>query len=97
MHNPGTPPCIRRPQPAEILLHNRVAWLPPADMLCRRQNKAARRAAERAGAAAGDVDEAERLAAEEAEFDRAKVGHTAAVAAVWLPPLAAASLLHTVF
>jgi U3 small nucleolar RNA-associated protein 14 len=42
----------------------------------RRQNKAARRAAERAGAAAGDVDEAERLAAEEAEFDRAKVRDT---------------------
>lgn len=38
----------------------------------RRQNKAARRAAHRAGEAGGDEEEAARLAAEEAEFDRAK-------------------------
>lgn len=43
-------------------------------VLCfRRQNKAARRAAHRAGEAGGDEEEAARLAAEEAEFERAKV------------------------
>lgn len=46
---------------------------------CRRASKAARRAAQRAGAAGGDEQEAARLAAEEAEFERAKVceGRTA--------------------
>lgn len=50
-----------------------VALLLPLCRCTRRANKAARRAAARAGDAGGDEEEAARLAAEEAEFDRAKV------------------------